>query len=205
MSPDFGRAGALCLLAAAVGAGERHYEVDAGHSVVTVHVGKAGLLRFAGHEHEILAPQLSGEVRLDEQNLGRSSVSVTVDATALRVSGAGEPPEDVPKVQARMLGPELLDVARFPQVSFRSSRVEGRETAPGHRELEVTGELSVHGMARTVTVPVTVETKGGSLTATGRLTIRHRDHGLSPVSVAGVVKVKDEIAVDFAIAAIARP
>ncbi len=198
-------AAALSLLAATAGAAERPYEVDAERSSVTIHVGKAGLFRFAGHEHEVLAPRLSGEVRLDEQDVGRSSVSVTVDATALRVSGAGEPPEDVPKVQARMLGAELLDVARFPQVSFRSSRVEGRETAPGHRELKVTGELSVHGVARTVTVPVTVESRGSSLTATGRFTIRHRDHGLEPVSVAGVVKVKDEIAVDFAIAALARP
>jgi polyisoprenoid-binding protein YceI len=198
-------AAVLSLLAAAGNAGERHYAVDAGHSAITIHVGKAGLFSFAGHEHQVLAPRLSGEVQLDEQEIGRSSVSVTVDATALRVSGEGEPPEDVPKVQERMVGAELLDVVRFPQVSFRSTRVEGRETAPGHRELKLTGELTVHGVARTISVPVVVETAGERLTATGKLVVRHRDHGLTPVSVAGVVKVKDEIAIDFRIEALARP
>jgi len=181
------------------------YVVDPARSAVAIHVGRAGLFKFAGHEHEILAPRLEGEAQADPSDIRRSSVTLALDATALRVSGRGEPPEDVPKVQARMVGPELLDVAHFPWVTFRSTEIEGREVARGLYELQVTGELTLHGVARSTIVPMRVEVSGDTLMATGSLVIRHTDFGLTPVSVAGVVKVKNEIAIDFKIEAAARP
>jgi hypothetical protein len=42
------------------------------------------------------------------------------------------------------------------------------------------------------------------LSASGRTTIRHTDFGMKPVSVAGVVKVKNELTLQFAVAARAR-
>jgi len=180
------------------------YVVDPARSVVAIHVGRAGLFKFAGHEHEVLAPRLEGEVQADPSDLGRSSVSLALDATALKVSGQGEPPEDVPKVQARMVGPGLLDVAHFPRVTFRSAKVEGRETATGIYDLRVTGELTLHGVTRSTLVPMRVEVSGDTLMAMGSLVVRHTDFGLAPVSVAGVVKVRNEIAINFKIEAAAR-
>jgi polyisoprenoid-binding protein YceI len=75
------------------------YVVDPARSAVAIHVGRAGVFKFAGHEHEVLVPRLEGEVQADPSDLGRSSVSLALDATALEVSGHGEPPEDVPKVR----------------------------------------------------------------------------------------------------------
>src|ERR1700724_2964837 len=121
-------AGLILALGARSGAADgATYVVDPARSAVVIHVGRAGLFKFAGHEHEILAPRLEGEVQADPSDLGRSSVRLALEATALKVSGQGEPPEDVPKVQARMVGPELLDVAHFPSVTFRSTKLEGRE------------------------------------------------------------------------------
>jgi hypothetical protein len=42
---------ALLLGAASAGAQPRTFLVDAAGSTVTIHVGKAGLFKFAGHEH----------------------------------------------------------------------------------------------------------------------------------------------------------
>lgn len=194
----------VVLLAAAVPAWSepRVYGVEAARSVVTIRVGKAGLFKFAGHEHEVLAPSMKGEVRADREHLDRSSVVLTFEASGLRVSGKGEPPEDVPKVQAAMQGPQVLEVERFPEITFHSTKVAGRATSTGVYELTLGGELTLHGVKASLSVPVRVEITDERLTATGTLTMRHTAFGLTPISVAGVVKVKDELSVTFTIVAV---
>lgn len=197
---------AFLAIVAAVGAGTvQSYVVAPEESTVTIRVGKAGLFKFAGHEHEVVAPALRGEVVADTSDLSRSSVWVTFEAAALRVTGRGEPPEDVPKVQAAMLGPKVLDVGRFPEITFRSRAVSGHAAGAHAYELQVTGDLSVHGVTRTVTLPLKVQLSHKSVAASGRAVIRHTDHGLKPVSVAGVVNVRNEIGVEFRITARAVP
>lgn len=181
------------------------YIVDSERSEVVIHVGRAGLLKFAGHAHEVLAPRFSGEIVADAGRVEASSVRLAFEAAGLYVSGGGEPPEDVPKVQARMLGPDLLDVVRFPRVTFRSVRVDGQATSVDTYDLRVTGDLSLHGVTRSITLPVRVVASKGALRASGTLSLRQTDYGLTPVSVAGVVKVRDEVAIDFAIAAREAP
>lgn len=201
-----GGAGVGALLVLALGgpgraAGEDTYVVDAARSSVSVHVGRAGLFGFAGHKHLVTAPRLEGEIRADPAHLQSSSVSLTFESAALRVSARDEPPADVPKVQARMLGPDVLDAVRFPTVSFRSARVEGQRTQGDTYDLQVTGTLTLHGVARPVELPVQVVLSSGTLRARGRLVVRQTDYGMKPVSVGGLVKVKDEVSIDFTIVA----
>jgi polyisoprenoid-binding protein YceI len=196
----------LCALMARPSTAEgRRFVLDAARSSVTVRTGKGGLFSFAGHEHVIVASQVRGEIRADAASLASSSVSVTIDAASLNVQAEGEPAEDVPKVQARMTGPELLDVARFPEIAFRSNGVSGKEGAGGSFDLLVSGDLSIHGVSRPRSFQVHVEISGETLTATGRATLRQSAFGLEPVSVAGVVKVKDDVVVDYKFVGIATP
>ena len=58
-------------------------------------------------------------------------MTLSFDAAALKVTGEGEPAKDVPKVQAKMVGPEVLDAARFPSITFRSRSVTGKEVTRG--------------------------------------------------------------------------
>jgi hypothetical protein len=48
-------------------------------------------------------------------------------------------------------------------------------------------------------VPVTVRTDGTTLTATGHFEVKQTDYGIKPVSVGGVVSVKNSVNVSFAI------
>jgi polyisoprenoid-binding protein YceI len=185
---------ALALLLAA-------YVIDPARSSVVIHVGKAGLFRFAGHEHEILATRFQGEIVAVPDDLSRSSVSLAFEAAGLQVDEKKEPSGDGPKVQEGMTGPKLLDVARFPAITFVSTAVSGRATSASTYDLEITGDLTLHGVTRRIRVPVHVELQGDSLEAKGRMTLKQTAFGLSPISVAGVVKVKDEIAIDFTILA----
>jgi polyisoprenoid-binding protein YceI len=129
---------------------------------------------------------------------------VELEAAALKVTGRGEPAKDVPKVQAKMQGPDVLDVARHPLVTFRSTSVAVVPGAAGSWDVKLRGDLTLHGVTRALDLPVRVTRTGDALSATGRAVIRHTDFGMKPVSVAGVVKVKNELTLEFDIAASAR-
>jgi polyisoprenoid-binding protein YceI len=182
-------------------AGPTAWTIDGARSTVAVHVGKSGLFSFAGHEHEVRAMQVQGEVTAVAEDLAQSRVTLSFDAGALKVEEKGEPAGDAPKVQAAMLGEKVLDVARFPTVTFTSTRVSGRSGGAGRYDLEVTGNLTLHGVTRSVVLPLRVDVTADTLTATGRMEIRQTDYGIKPVNVAGVVKVKNEVAIDYTLVA----
>jgi len=100
-----------------------------------------------------------------------------------------------------MVGPKVLDVTRFPKVVFRSRTVKGRPGLAGAFDVQVTGDLTLRDVTRPVTLDVRIETPGDTLVATGGTVLRHTDFGLTPISVAGVVKVKNELPVSFRIVA----
>src|SRR6185369_9325388 len=109
-----------------------------------------GAFSFAGHTHEVEAPLSSGVVHLDPDALSRSNVRLEFNAAAMRVSGKGEPPDDVPKVTQAMLGEQVLDVKKYPTITFESTSVSGKGTPPS-LDLSVAGKLTIRGMTKAVT------------------------------------------------------
>jgi polyisoprenoid-binding protein YceI len=99
-----------------------------------------------------------------------------------------------------MLGPTCLDAARFPTIHFVSAAVGdvGPHGTTG-RDVMLRGHLTLHGVTGPVTLLVHVDVAGDRLEATGRATLRQTDFGITPISKAGVVKVKDEVAIVFRI------
>jgi polyisoprenoid-binding protein YceI len=157
---------------------------------------------FAGHRHEVVA-RVEGTVVSDAVDLARSSVSLSFDAKAIEVvPSEDEPAKDIPAVQSKMAGPDVLDVSRFPSITFRSRSVSGKEVSPGVYDVQVQGDLTLRGVSRSLTLPMRVEVSADRLTATGKTVLRHTEFGMKPVSAgAGTVKVKNEIGVDYRIVA----
>jgi polyisoprenoid-binding protein YceI len=169
---------------------------------VRILVGRAGLFAFAGHDHEIVAPAIRGQVNLDRNDVSRSIIILEFGAGALQVSGVGEPAEDVPEVQRVMLSDRVLDVERFPTIAFRSRRITLAQQSADRLELRVTGELTLHGVTQPLTIPVTVALGTDRLTAQGKATVRQTSFAIRPVTAgAGTVRVKDEVEVIFSISA----
>lgn len=192
-------------LAGPAAAAERVYAVDPAASLMSIAVGKSGLFKFAGHTHEVVAPVAEGRVTADADSLATSTVTLVFRSSELKVTGKGEPAGDVPKVQEAMLGPKVLDAARFPAIEFRSTAVAGTSRGPGAWDVEVRGDLTLHGVTRGVVLPMRVELTPDTLLAEGTTTLKQRDFGIKPLSVAGVVNVKDELRLDFRITARAAP
>jgi polyisoprenoid-binding protein YceI len=178
-------------------AGGRHFTLDSEKSVLTVHTGKAGLFSFAGHEHAIRGTRLRGEVVADNDDLAASSVSISIEAAGLSVLAEGESPHDLPQVQAKMVGASFLDVERFAVIAFRSTKVSGKPAEGAAWDLAVEGDLDLHGVTRHLTLPVRVEMSADTLVASGKTVLKQTDFGLTPITVAGVVKVKDEVSLEY--------
>jgi polyisoprenoid-binding protein YceI len=197
------RAVALSTLSASIGvlaAGPRTFTVDTQSSRALIDVGKSGAFSFAGHTHEVEAPLSSGVVHLDPDALARSNVRLEFNTAAMRVTGKGDPPGDVPKVTEVMLGDQVLDVKKYPTIVFESTAVTARGTLPS-LDLSVAGNLTIRGTTKPITAPVSVKLDGATLTATGRFAFKQTDFGIRPVSVGGVVKVKDELTINFTVTA----
>jgi polyisoprenoid-binding protein YceI len=178
--------------------GPSTFTIDAANSRVLIEVGRSGMFGFAGHDHEVLAPAVTGQVTFDPGDWPRSSVSLHFDASALKVTGKGDPPSDVPKVQSVMLGEQVLDVRRFQTVAFKSRRVSATPRTPNTVDLVIDGELTLHGKTRPMVIRALTTLEPDGMTARGAFAIRQTDFGMTPVTAGGgTVRVKDEVQVQF--------
>src|SRR3984957_9048714 len=166
--------------------------IDTQRSTITIHVGKSGLLAAAAHDHTINAPISSGilqETPAPRIEFGVETASMTVKP---------DPKVDT-KTQATIqmdMEETTLDAKKFPEITFRSTRIE----KSGNGQWKVDGDLSLHGVTRSVSL--NVKQSGDSWVT--RTVLKQTDFGIKPISIAGgMVKVKDEIQIDFQI--FARP
>ena len=162
--------------------------VDTNRSTLKVHVGKAGLLSAAGHDHWVTAPFAEGS--FDDSD--PPHVAFTVDARKLTlVADKKLSTEQQAEVQQTMQA-SVLRSKIYPFISFHSTKIE--KTGVDH--WLVTGELTLRGQSRTIQA----EAHYAAGAYTGRSTIKQTDFGIDPVSVAGgIVKVKNELEIQFVV------
>lgn len=176
------------LVSSSVLPAENH-PIDVNNSRLKVRVFKTGLFSPFAHNHEIEALITEGSADLSET----LEVTVRIDARNLQVLDTEVSERDRAEIQKTMSGPSVLDSEQFPDISFHSTRVD----QIGADHWKVVGDLALHGRVNPVVVDVAF--KDGHYF--GSATIRQRDFGITPVSIAGgTVKVKDELKIEFDIA-----
>lgn len=176
-------------------------DIDPAQSRVLVEVGKTGTLSFlAGHPHVIEGP-LHGTLSIEPTHPELATAAFEIQASELIVRDEGEPAGDAAKVQHTMAGPDVLDVSKYPTVSFRSTSIELLRRSGSDMKLAVVGTLSLHGTTRSIEMPVDAQIAANGVTARGRFSVKQTDYGMKPVSVAGgMVSVKDALTIHFTIA-----
>lgn len=175
------------------------YTIDSQKSKIEIQVAREGFFKAFGHDHLVSATQFSGEVQLNAAKPDDSSVSFLVEAKSLVVVDPGESEKDRKEVQSTMLGDQVLDVGRFPQIQFASSAVKVLSNKNGLMNLQVEGVLNLHGVKKPLTIPVRVQiVEDGSLNAYADVSILQTDFGITPIKVAGgTVRVKDKLKLTF--------
>ena len=166
--------------------------IDTTRSTMTVYVYKSGLFSAFADNHVITAAIASGSLSHDAP----AGIELSIRAADLKVMDPNLSPDRRAEVQARMVGPEVLDVAKFPEIAFASTAI----ASTAQDRWSVTGRLTIHGQTKSLTFSVrrTGERYGGEVT------ISQRDFGIEPIRIAGgAVKVKDEVKIAFEI--VSRP
>jgi len=164
--------------------------IDTQRSKITIHVGKSGLLSGAAHNHTIDAPIASGTMR----ESAPPHIEFTVEAAKMTV-------EPDPKIDAKdqatiqtHMEEMTLEAKQYPQIVFRSSRVEKLPSG----EWKVDGNLTLHG----ITKPVSLTVKQTGDKYSTHTVLKQTDFGIKPISIGGgMIKVKNEIELDFQICA----
>jgi polyisoprenoid-binding protein YceI len=138
----------------------------------------------------------SGIVDLDDKDISRSRVEVTIDTNSINTN--------VQKRDAHLRSADFFDVARYPTMTFVSKKV----ARAGKDRLAVTGDLTLHGVTRQVVLDVegpTQESKDpwGNVRrgATASTKINRKDFGLvwnKSLETGGVV-VGDEVTITLEI------
>ena len=87
--------------------------------------------------------RFNGTLEIDPADLSTGSVEVQIEANSVNTFNADR--------DNHLRNAEFLDVVRFPEITYKSSRVELR----GGSAFQVRGDLTLHGMS----LPLTLEAK----------------------------------------------
>jgi len=168
------------------------YAIDPFRSRIEVKTGSSGIFGVFGHDHRLMVQRLSGTVTVDAGDLSHSTVDLEIDAGSLAVVD-DESQEDRPEIEKEM-NERVLESARFPRITFRGGVAGLGHSTGERRDVVLRGELSLHGVAREIDVPVHLEFTGEALHATGQVRLKQSQYRISQSSAAGgTVKVADEV------------
>jgi len=165
-----------------------------GRGYFRIHVGTGGLFGAFGHDHLIEATKIEGCAAIDSNDLPNSSIALMFPTAAIRVLDPDEA-KDRPEVQKTM-ETQVLEISKYPEVKFESTRVERAGTAS---QLRVSGKLTIRDKTLPVVIPLTLAHQtDGTYRATGKFQFKQSAFGIKAVRVAGgTVKVKDALETEF--------
>jgi polyisoprenoid-binding protein YceI len=190
------------------GAPAGDYRIVSDESELRVLIFSAGALGALGHNHVISSHGLVGSVHVGASpgdsrvELSLPVESLVVDAAEARASAGpafeGEvDEEDRRGTRENMLGDELLDVARYPEVRIVTESISGE-----FAHMTVQARIEIRSSPHAVDLPVSVAFSGNRLVATGRTEISHAELGLEPFSAGfGTLRVADDMVFRYRIVA----
>ncbi|HET9554576.1 MAG TPA: YceI family protein [Anaeromyxobacteraceae bacterium] len=133
---------ALALAAAPALADTASYTIDPAHAHSSFTVRHLVISNVRGE-----FGKTEGTAIIDDADLAKSKVEAKVDVSTIDTRE--------PKRDAHLKSPDFFDVAKFPAMTFKSTKVE----KAGDGRLKVTGDLTIKGVTRPVVLDVTGPTK----------------------------------------------
>jgi polyisoprenoid-binding protein YceI len=116
------------------------YQLDKGHASLSFRVSHLGFSSYTTR-----FSRFNAQLTFDPANLAAAKVSTTIDALSIELENA------LPACDGIVRGPQFLDTAKYPEITFQSEQVRVK----GPNSLEVVGKLTFHGVTR----PVVLDTR----------------------------------------------
>lgn len=173
------------------------YRLDASQSNFIAHAHAGGLLWFKGHDHLVAVREFTGEAQLTPNAINQSSLFISAKtASMVETSSVFTEP------QKQIINKELREIvllpAQYPEIVFKSRSVIGKTSGNNQYDLKITGDLTLHGVTRQITIPTKVSVTGNDLRAQGEFSINRDDFRVKATSaVHGLVRVRDKITFTF--------
>jgi polyisoprenoid-binding protein YceI len=170
------------------------YVVDKGHSEVGFQIGHLGLSKMRGRFKDF-----DGTIRVDPAKPTASSVEFTVKTASIDT-------DNEKRDQDLRTGEGLLEVEKYPTLTFKSSKV-----VPKSKDhYDVTGTLTLHGVSKEVTMPVAVigpiKDPWGNQRVSFEIntTLNRKDYGISYHKVldTGGLVVGDDVSISITLEAV---
>ena len=146
------------------------WQIDPNHTASQFSVRHLGISTVRGQFEKT-----SGTVVFDPSDPAKTSIDATIDATTFNS-----------RVQMRdndVRSPHFLDVAKYPTITFKSTRTE----VAGAGKLKITGDLTIHGVTKQVVLEVEAPSqpiqdpmgKGTRMGANATTKINRNDFGIT--------------------------
>jgi polyisoprenoid-binding protein YceI len=176
------------------------YAIDQKASRFTARAFAGGMLSALGHSPTFAVREFRGEAEFDDQGGGALDLTIRSDSLELV--------DDVPQRDRwdiiRVMNEELLETARFPEITYRcpAQNVSTKAHGGGRYDVTLNGTLTLHGVSRTQPVLAHLMAADGSIRAYGQIVIKQPAYGMKQVTAAGsMLSVKDDVKLAFDIVA----
>jgi polyisoprenoid-binding protein YceI len=127
----------------------------------------------------------SGEVKYDPAT-GAVHGILVVDST----SGQSRN-----RIRDRRMHRDILESAKYPEITFRPDRVEGKVANPGTSTVQVHGIFSIHGADHEIVIPVKMQAIGDHWIADAHFTVPYVQWGIKNPSTF-LLRVSESVEVD---------
>jgi polyisoprenoid-binding protein YceI len=173
-----------------------NWTIDGSHSLAEFSVRHMMVSTVKGRFQKV-----SGNIVWDETNPAASSVEATIDATSITTHDE--------KRDGHLASADFFEVEKYPTITFKSTKVEAKHSD----EFKVTGDLTMHGITKEVTLEVEYNGSGknpwGMTVAgfTAKTSINRKDYGLNwnVALETGGMLVSDKINITLEVEAVAAP
>ena len=143
------------------------FQIDPSHSNAQFSIQHMMIAKVHGGFDKI-----SGKLVYDPRHLSQSSIEVLIEAASINTR---EPARDT-----HLKSADFFDVEKYPSLNFKSTRFEKNGI-----EIQVTGQLTIHGVTKTVTLQVEepsaeIKDPWGNIKmgVSARVKIKRKDFGL---------------------------
>lgn len=119
--------------------------------------------------------QFTGTIDLVNGKAEDSSVFVEIDMASVFTDAEG--------LTEHLKKADFFDVEKFPKSSFRSTKIVA-DTAKGTESFNVTGDLNLHGVTKSISFPATIKISENEVTVNAEFSINRKDFGINYAGMA---------------------
>jgi polyisoprenoid-binding protein YceI len=168
------------------------YPLDPGRSRFTVQAFATGMLSGFAHSPKFAVRGFKAEIQFDANEPDNTSLQLTVRADSLELI---DQVSDKDRQEIlRAMREEVLETARYPEISFRSTQIAATKIADHWFRVQLKGEMRLHGITKTQDIDAQLRLSESELRLSGEFLLSQTAFGIKRASaLGGAIKVKDEL------------